>query len=93
MIREGYEIKVERNLEDGSRIDVTLETLIRIAFYPQPGDHSTKINSAEALLKAALDVSGLENLDIELLYLIIENGGGESYLLRRAKDKVQYGEV
>lgn len=88
MIREGYEIKVKKNIEDGDSIDVTLETLIRIAMFPEPGDHHKKINAVQSAIETARIISGIDNLDTEVLYLIIENGGLENYMLRRAKGMV-----
>lgn len=89
MIREGYAIKVRKNLEDGSALDLTKETLVRIAMFPEErGAYAKKIRAVIAALDATQYLAGVKEVTEDALYLIIENGGLDNFLLRHVKDMV-----
>ena len=92
MIREGYAIKVKQYLIDGLQVDVTNETLTKIAICDTRGSKvgKDKVQAVLESLELAEELSSQPNLCEDVLYLIIENGGLESYLLRKAKGMVQY---
>jgi len=89
MIREGYAIKVRKNLDNGDAIDLTRESLVRIAMFPEErGAYAKKIRAVLAALDATEYLENIKGLTEEALYLIIENGGLDNFLLRHAKEMV-----
>lgn len=91
IIREGYAIRVYKNLEDGSTIDLTQEHLVRIAMFDHPGDHEKKVRAVLTALELAEHLSESPELTEDTLYMIIENGGLSNYLDRKARGLIQYG--
>lgn len=93
MIREGYVIKVKQYLEDGAEIDVTRETLTKIAICDTRNSKIGKDKVVAVLesLGLAEELSKQKELVEDVLYLIIENGGLQEYLMRKARGMVQYG--
>ena len=91
LIREGCAIKVKTYLDDGSQIDITKETLTKIAICDTRGSKvgKDKVNAVLESLQLAEKISDYEDLAEEVLYLIIENGGLSTYLLRKARGMVQ----
>jgi len=90
VIREGYAIKVTTYLDDVLELDITRETLVRIAMFPHPGAHEKQLRAVLTALETAESVSLQTNLPEDVLYLIIENGGIDEYLTRKARGLVQY---
>ena len=76
LIREGWELDVKSS--DG--LDYTGETLVKIAF-----EDLFPPNIKNEIIAALADV-----IDHEKLYLVIENGGIQNYLNRRARGAI-YG--
>jgi len=92
VIREGYSLKVTKTIDDNSKIDLTKETLIRIAMFDHPGDHAKKVQAVYTALETCEKLSGSSGLFEECLYLIIENGGLQEYVKRSSKGMVYYGQ-
>lgn len=92
MIREGYAISVKTYLKDGACIDITHETLTKIAICDDRGSKvgKDKVIAVLESLQLAEQISQFKDLAEEVLYLIIENGGLEEYLMRKARGMVQY---
>lgn len=90
MIKDGYSLKVVKTLEDNSEIDLTLETLAKVALNGEFGydKENEKTDIMTGLLSAVSHITDRE-ISEDALYLIIENGGIKTYLLRQAKGMVQ----
>ena len=88
LIREGYKVRIEKSIEDGSKIDLTKETLIRVALFDHPGDHEKKVNAVLMSFDSAQRLSNNKELLEESMYLIIENGGLAEYAKRQAKGMI-----
>jgi folate-dependent tRNA-U54 methylase TrmFO/GidA len=92
LVREGFSINVTTILQDNQEVDVTLETLAKLALNGEYG--YDKDNEKTDIIIGILTAANLANqTDYEAskdaLYLIIENGGLNTFLLRQAKGMVQ----